>query len=176
MRNRALNTLSYTGIVTLSQYVGNKKVKIARIHNTGGKALFEFLADCLAGNFSAARLKMPKKIKLLRRTRNDDESYSFSSVSGFIFLLDEAVSDSSYSQSKVTYSFLINRDQFDSIDDFNNLCLGLYTNNISNSDDDVENFAAYCVLENLDSSITNATLVVDWELNISNHGDSEITG
>ena len=169
MKSKALNTLNYTGIVTLSRYVGDKKIKIASINNSGGHALFDFLADCLVGNFDLAKLKVPKKIKLLYRTKDEiDGSYTFASASGFIFLLEQATSDNSYNQSKVTYSFLISRDQFDTIDDFTDLCLGLYTNNVSNSEDDAGNFAAYCELKGLDSTMKNTTLVVDWELSISN--------
>ena len=59
MKNTAINTLKYTGIVTLSQYIGSKKRQIARMHNEGGDALFRFLANCLAGDFTTAKLTMP---------------------------------------------------------------------------------------------------------------------
>ena len=45
MTNTAVNTLTYTGIVTLSQYIENKKVKIGQTHNKGGAPLFKFLSN-----------------------------------------------------------------------------------------------------------------------------------
>ena len=67
MKNTAINTLNYTGIVSLSQCIGNRKIKIAQMHNTGGASLFNFLANCLIGNFTTAKINYPTKIKLINR-------------------------------------------------------------------------------------------------------------
>ena len=80
MNSKAVNTLNYTGIVTLSQYVGNNKVQLAQIHNTGGTSLFNFLASCLAGHFQYASVNWPTKIKLLDYAVDGSE-YTYESVS-----------------------------------------------------------------------------------------------
>ena len=83
MKNIATNTLGYTGIVTLSQYINSKKIKIAQVHNEGSYPLFNFLSDCLLGDFSIAALALPNKIMLLKKDDNDYTAYlvpSFLSV------------------------------------------------------------------------------------------------
>ena len=110
MKNVALNTLNYTGVVTLSRYTGQKKVKLAQIHNTGGLPLFNFLANCLTGDFASAKDEYPTKIKLVNRETIDTDVYEYSSVSGFIFLRRpvEIVSNNS-GECRVRYSFMIPR-------------------------------------------------------------------
>ena len=65
MKNTALNTLNYTGIVTLSQYVGKTKLQIAQFHNTGNTSLFSFLANCLAGEFDKVKSHTPTLVKVI---------------------------------------------------------------------------------------------------------------
>ena len=57
----AKSSLEYTGIVNLSQYINGKKFTIAQLHNAGGKPLFEFLADCLVGDFEIAKFYVIKE-------------------------------------------------------------------------------------------------------------------
>ena len=172
MKNIATNTLSYTGIVSLSQYVGNKKIKIAQIYNTGGSSLFEFLSNCLIGNFDQARINYPTKIKLLNREPQDDQddTYNYSSVSGFIFMRNTSVPDVNSGKCQVRYSFMIPRDLLDNVTNLSTLGLGLYAHGASESEP--EKFTAFCALNSLDisrSELTNATLLVDWDLIISNN-------
>jgi hypothetical protein len=157
MKNIAINTLKYTGIVTLSQYIGNKKIKVAQMHNNGGSPLFNFLTDCLVGDFENARLNRPTKIKLLSY---NTESKAYEAVSGFITLLYPA---EKVDGPAVRYSFMISK-EFIASADFTNLYLGLYTSATT----DVNNFAAICKLNISKTSLTNVALLVDWELAISN--------
>lgn len=173
MNNIAINTLNYTGIVTLSQYIGNKKIKLAQMHNTGGTSLFNFLANCLAGNFTSAKTNWPTKIKILERTAEDEntQNYEYRSVTGFIFLRSAPeVLDNSLGECRVRYSFMIPRDLLESIPSIDTLGLGLYTNNAVESEPG--NFAAFCAFGPdllLDSGdLLNASLLVDWELVITN--------
>ena len=179
MKNIATNTLSYTGIVTLSQYVGTKKIELAQIHNTGGSSLFSFLADCLRGNFDYAKANYPAKIKLLEQEVIDVDShkYNYNSLSGFIFLRTPPESGAASEgelgsgQCRVKYSFMIPRDLLEIIMDgtSTNLGLGLYSRGAVESEP--ENFAAFCLLKELSLSrnnLVNSSLLVDWELVISN--------
>jgi hypothetical protein len=173
MKNTAVNTLNYTGIVTLSQYVGNKKLKLAQAYNTGGESLFEFIAGCFAGNFD--NNKRPTKIKLVRRTQEDDE-YKYTSISGFIFVRNVSI-ESAAGECRVRYSFMIPRDLVEDLTNFSTIGLGLYANDTSEQTPD--RFAAYCTLATeLDLSnklLANASLVVDWELIIYNNpGNSNL--
>ncbi len=180
MKNTAINTLNYTGIVTLSQYIGSQRIELARKHNSGGSPLFDFLADCLIGNFTMAKLLRPTKIMLVKRTENKDpttgavSSYSYESKSGFIYLLTKPEKIYSSTQCKVRYSFIVPKDQLESITDYKDLGIGLYTNAVADSATDsgsLENYAAFCLLDNNDlskSTRIGAALVVDWELIISN--------
>ena len=69
MTSKSINNLYYTGIVTLSQYDGKKRTPIVRLHNTGGNLLFEFLANCLVGNFDQAAKNQPAKITDIKSCR-----------------------------------------------------------------------------------------------------------
>ena len=114
MKSKAINSLGYSGIVTLSRYVGQKKVKIAQFHNAGGTALFDFLAECLIGEVESAKAKRPAKVKLFYREQidpnNEAAGYKYTSASGFIFLYQNAERNSNYSsQCRVTYTFQITR-------------------------------------------------------------------
>lgn len=162
MKNTAKNSLSYTGVVTLSQSIGNKKFEIAKVHNSGGSSLFDFLSDCLVGDYDIAKAKQPKKIKLLKY---NEESGNHESVSGYIQYTTKPERVYENPGSTVRYSFIVSRAMLESYDDFDRI--GLYAN--SAGDNDIENFAAYCEVPFSSDDISNsAILVIDWELNISN--------
>ena len=171
MKNTAVNTLTYTGIVTISQYIGAKKVKIAQKYNTGGTTLFDFLSDCLCGDWTLAKAKRPTKIKVLEWSQ-DGQNRDYKSISGFIFLRNppEKVEDQEQpNQSRVRYSFLIPRDMFENISGTRGLGLGLYASGALETEPG--NFSAFCELDELGQNLTslsNSSLVVDWELVIAN--------
>ena len=169
MKNTAINTLKYTGIVTLSQYIGSKKIRVAQGHNTGGTSLFNFLASCLAGNFSYAETNWPTKIKVLSRTEvvGDENTFNYSSASGFIFLRTAPeILASSSGDCRVRYSFTVPRDIVEYLNNNGTLGLGLYTNNAA--EDEPDKFAAFCELNISNGSLVNSALLVDWELKITN--------
>ena len=163
MKNKAINTLQYSGIVTLSQSIGPKKVKLAQMHNVGGTSLFDFFSDCLIGTFN--KKSVPNKIKLVQRIPQESApGYIYESASGFIGLYEaEKLSNG---LSGVRYSFIIPKDMLEAVTDFSDLGLGLYTSGIT--DLDLENYSAFCPLNLSRSELTNASLVVDWELIITN--------
>lgn len=170
MKGNAINTLIYTGIVTLSQYRCGKKIKVAQVHNTGGNPLFNFLADCLIGDFAIANISRPTKVMLLIKTTEDDGSLSYSAKSGFIYLLSTPEKVYTTESTKVRYSFIIPKDNFMEIptEAEKELGLGLYADDAT--DENLEKFAAFCSLKdvkNLNAAANN--LVVDWDLVISNN-------
>ena len=175
MKNTAINTLQYTGIVTLSQYIGTKKIKIAQVHNTGGSVLFDFLSDCLVGDIEKAQTKKPTKLRLVNYVQvsdNLEDGYTFKSASaGFIYLLSSPKKTSSSSESSVTYSFLIPREFLENVQSFSGLGLGLYTNSTTDDESMIPDFVAFCKLPEIHASrnvLTKSSLVVDWKLVISN--------
>ena len=177
MNNTAVNTLNYTGIVTLSQYIGSKKVQIAQTHNTGSASLFNFLATCLAGDFTIAKLNLPTKIKLLCREEVYGE-YVYSPITSFIFLRTPPEPSFNAGESRVRFSFIIPRDFLESINQVASsgsvLGLGLYANSVPDVESETSNFMAFCVLDELDRSMfINTFLVVDWELIIANTPSSD---
>lgn len=168
MKNKAINTLSYSGIVTLSRTDGIKKTKIAQMHNEGKNPLFAFLADCLIGDFY--HTKRPAKIKLLKRELSTGENSvtieDYVDITGSIHLLTQPIAEHDASRSLVRYSFIIPRDYIEGLDDMTDLWLGLYT--LGTSDSDTADFAACCEVDIDKNDIAGASLAVDWELIISN--------
>jgi hypothetical protein len=163
IKSTATSSLEYTGIVKLSQYINGKKFTIAQMHNAGGKPLFEFLADCLVGDFDIAKLDRPTKILLL----NEDEEHKLSKATdtGFIYLSakPEKVYDSY--EGIVRYSFIISQDIFSGTN-FN--AVGLYTGTATTTD--IDDYAAYCFIgtDVFNDISISSVLVLDWELHISN--------
>lgn len=175
MKNRVRNSLNYTGIVTLSSYKGTKKVKVMQVLNAGDSQLFEFLADCFLGELERAMPKRPAKIKLLHIS---DTGVVESASSGFIGLLSQPSVSIDATQCSITYSFLIPRDQLESMTSMTDLGLGLYSSQTLNSEEDIYKYIASCRLEDLPTKLTttdilaSSSLVVDWELIISNSAKS----
>ena len=156
-------------------YTNNKKTKLAQVHNVGGNPLFNFLTDCLIGDFDVAKASRPTKIKLLKYstdTNNPENSisgYSFESASDFIYLQTKPEKVYASSNGAVVYSFIISRTMLEKTD-FNGI--GLYTD--SATAEDLNNFAAFCPITVSKSSLSaSAVLVVDWELIISNNNFKE---
>lgn len=167
MKSMTNNTLGYTGIVTLSQCIRDKKIVVAKKYNKGGNPLFTFLADCLIGDFDIARLERPIKILLLKVTENKsgNDDIQKASNTGFIYLLSKPEKVYSTSAGIVRYSFIIPSDVLTD-SDFN--AIGLYTNSATESD--FENYAALCKIDDMDKNniSVSSMLVVDWELIITN--------
>ena len=164
MKTLAKNTLTYSGLVTVSQYVGRKKIKLAQNHNDGGTALFNFLVDCLVGDWARAKTTRPVKVRLLQKL--DDTSYT--PQSGFIYLRANAEKITINGIPTARFSFIIPKDHVEGAN-FYNLYLGLYTDEIT-EEADLSEYVAICDLTKLLTVNTiNAALVVDWDLVISNN-------
>ena len=163
IKSTTINTIGYTGIVTLSQYTRGKLHPIKQIHNEGGKPLFDFLADCLVGDFSVAKQDLPNKILLLNK--DDAGHITKARDTGFIYFLSKPERVYNESEGVVRYSFTIPQDIISGTN-FN--AVGLYTGTAMETD--IDDYAAYCFIG---SDIVNeisksSVLVLDWELHISN--------
>lgn len=166
LRGTAINNIAYTGVVRLSQYTNDKKFIIAEVHNEGGKPLFDFLAECLIGDFDIAKLDRPTKILLLNI--DDKNNITPAENTSFIYLLTKPDMLYSEDESIVNYSFMIPQEYFaagnaNGATRFN--AIGLYPNSATSAED----YAAYCKIDTSDWSISiSSVLVLDWELHISN--------
>ena len=173
MNGTAKNTISYTGVVTLSQYTDKKKFLVAQIHNAGKDPLFNFLADCLVGDFNTAKYDRPYKIMFLKVDTTTDEDSGQLEIkkiekdrnAAFIVPTTAPEKVPTVSAGTVRYSFLVSQDILAGID-FN--AIGLYS--MSATEDDFENPSAVCLAEISKSGISaSSVLVVDWELTFANN-------
>lgn len=160
MNNTATNSLGYTGIVTLSQYIGNKKKIVARSHNRGQHSLFDFFSNCLVGDFATAEYALPAKIRLLNVV---DSVYE--PISSFVYLRTPPEKLYDATAGVVKYSFILPRDVLEDAK-FSQLGVGLYTA----AETDPGEFLAFCTIDDLTVGEVSTTsiLVLDWELRISN--------
>lgn len=172
MKNTARNTLAYVGNVTLSQYVGSKKVVIGQTHNSGGKPLFDFIVSCFTGDFTTANMLLPRRIGLFTAELNSEgvittilERYGTSGL-----LSPARKVDSTEDNSSVRYSFSIPFEVISPITSFEDAYVGLYSDSEASKDNmDYKNYMAYFSLSTLDRSLfLNTALVVDWELQVIN--------
>ena len=164
MKNTAKNNLSYTGIVTLSQYTDKKKkIKLKQVYNAGNNPLFNFLSDCLLGDFDLARINIPTKIMLLK-VDDKKEHFEKATSASFIYLLTKAEKVYSPNAGIVRYSFMISQDTLLE-NPFN--AIGLYTD--AATEEDLDNYAAYCLVDSSELRVASSSmLIVDWELIIAN--------
>lgn len=161
LKGTTMNTLGYAGMVTLYQHTGTKKTVLARKHNEGGRALFNYLADCLLGDFAAAKSECPTKVMLLNI--NDDGSITKASNTSFIHILTKPERVYNETDGVVRYSFIVPQDMLST--SFN--AIGLYP--ASATEADLEDYSAYCSIALDSNSLSLSTvLVIDWELHISN--------
>lgn len=170
MKNSALNNLSYTGIVTLSRYKDGKKIPIRKIKNSGGNSLFNFLSNCLLGDFETAKFELPTKIMLLHADHDNNGLLTdITSVSGFIYFLtrpERLYTDTGMASSTVCYSFVI---PMDIVENTNFNSIGLYSDMATELD--VDSFAAICEIDGVSGmQDASSVLVVDWRLTITNNG------
>ena len=167
IKGTTINSLGYTGIVTLSQYIGAKRKILAKSHNEGGMALFNYLASCLAGDFDIVSVDRPTKILLLDMNRDEstgDIKLERAVNSRFITLLTKPEIVYSNVEGIVRYSFVIPQEMLMGTN-FN--AIGLYS--ASAVEEDINDYAACCSIELDKNNMSLSTvLVVDWELHISN--------
>lgn len=179
-RSKAVNNIGYTGIVKLSQYTNGKKFSIAKVHNAGGKPLFDFLANCLAGDFDIAKKNLPAKILLLDIVKAESGEITVNAAdnTGFITLLSKPELVYAEDAGVVRYRFIIPQEYFaagTSVGAVRFNAIGLYPSSVK-STADASQFAAYCEVDTDDWSLSAASvLVLDWELHVTNSHENKDT-
>ena len=168
-KNKAIKALTYTGIVTLSQYVGTKKRMVYKTHNKGGPVLFNFFINCLIGDFNKANQSLPTKVMFLTQEADAESTYIPVKPEAFTHLLTTPERDYKGDVPCVRYSFVIPKERVAAARTNEKIYLGLY--NDENTDpasvDLAQKFMALCEVD-ITGSSANAALVVDWELYVSN--------
>ena len=188
-------SVGYSGKVIVT-VVDDRKVVSRKVgHNAGGQPLFQFIAQCLCGNYENTKPLQPLKIKLFynktetetvaEATKNiqnwvksEGDFTNITSASNFIFvnvagateeIKDEEGNKNGYKailHFRVPFSFVTNKK-------VNQICL--YAQNES----DPKNYSAYYLFTNsndatelapieVNNQQTSYNLIIEWELSIAN--------
>lgn len=161
------NGISYRGEVSISVMDGKRKL-CAVTHNNGRKGLFNFLSNCLLGNFIAAKSSYPSKIACFGTVADTDTTLV--RLSSFIRY------DSSRWETKETSTgssiYFHFRIPYMALKPGTISKLRLYTNDVSGEDVEED----ICAEINLDATkyITvpdttdgNFTIIVDWKITLT---------
>ena len=159
-----MNSLTYTGNVTVSIVKNKTIIKTYHGHNSGSKELFHFFAYALAGKYKIAESLRPLRIMLFEKTTDKPEGQAVSNYIGInVPTTVEATTDNtSY---KATLHFLIPYTYItgNKVD--------IYKLYPLNSADALAIFDAEAAGQAIDLSNINKakySLIVDWELLVSN--------
>ena len=161
------NDISYHGEVSISVMDGKRKL-CAVTHNNGRKGLFNFLSNCLLGNFIAAKSSYPSKIACFGTVAGTDAMPV--SLSSFIRY------DSSRWETKETSTgssiYFHFRIPYMALKPGTISKLRLYTNDVSGEDVE-EDICAEINLEDTkyitvpDTTDGNFTIIVDWKITLT---------
>ena len=161
------NGINYRGEVSISVMDGKRKL-CAVTHNNGRKGLFNFLSNCLLGNFIAAKSSYPSKIACFGTVAGTDAMpvrlSSFIRYDSSRWETKETSTGSSiYFHFRIPYMALkpgtISK-------------LRLYTNDVSGEDVE-EDICAEINLEDTkyitvpDTTDGNFTIIVDWKITLT---------
>lgn len=186
-------SVGYSGKVTVT-VVDDRKVVSRKVgHNAGGQPLFQFLAQCLCGNYENTKPLQPLKIKLFYNNatnendaitniqnwvKSEGDFTSVVSASNFVFvnapsvtkeIKDEKGNKNGYKailHFRVPFSFVTHTE-------INQICL--YAQN----EVDPKKYSAYYLFKDstnkqklapikVDNQQTSYNLIIEWELSISN--------
>ena len=161
------NSINYHGEVSIAVMDGKRKLCTVT-HNNGKKGLFNFLSNCLLGNFMAAKSSYPSKIACFKSATDANASpvrlSSFVRYDSSRWATEETSTESSiYFHFRIPYSVL--KPGTISI-------LRLYTNEIS-SENAEENICAEIKLNDSitvpDTTDGNFTIIVDWKMTLTDN-------
>ena len=173
---------SYTGKVTVSVYDNDRLIKTTTSHNKGMSTLFNFIGNCLKGDFKSARESRPCKLVLLKADESEKtktnpiekpkfwtEAYAISAPTVYD---TAAMAIPNGDSSKVTYHFRI-----PSL----NLVAGATVKKLLLLPIKYTALTEACAYYCLDNEITlpqrsgNITIIVDWTLIFSNSTTTSTT-
>jgi len=167
--------LTYNGNITVTIVDGDRLISTKTYHNNAAQKLFQFFIASLRGEFTAAKNTRPCRLVLFRR---GDEETSASEINSTYWndtyrvstpvLYDTTIVKNNTNDCSVTYHFKIPYAQLTVGSKITKL--GLYPNTISSFSNDL---CAYRFLSTeeaitIEGGSGNFTLIVDWELVISN--------
>ena len=163
------NGINYHGEVSISVMDGKRKL-CAVTHNNGGKGLFNFLSNCLLGNFVAAKSSYPSKIACFGKVNDTDTDTKLVRLSSFIRY------DSSRWETKETSTgssiYFHFRIPYSALKPGTISILRLYTNEVSGEDAE-EDICAEISLDATkyitvpDTTDGNFTVIVDWKMTLT---------
>lgn len=186
-------SVGYSGKVKVT-VVDDRKVVSRKVgHNAGGQPLFQFLAQCLCGNYENAKTSQPLKIKLFYNNatnendaitniqnwvKSEGDSTSVVSASNFIFVngpsATEKIEDEEGNKNgykailhfRVPFAFVTQNK-------VNQICLYAQTEN------DDKKYSAYYLFKDskdekklapieVNNQQASYSLIIEWELSIAN--------
>ena len=184
-------SVGYSGKVTVT-VVDDRKVVSRKVgHNAGGQPLFQFLAQCLCGNYENTKPLQPLKIKLFYNKATDttaattninnwvgsDSNTSIEEASNFIFvnapsvtkeIEDEKGNKNGYKailHFRVPFSFVTRTE-------INQICL------YAQDESDPKRYSAYYLFKDskdeklapikVNNQQASYNLIIEWELSIAN--------
>ena len=185
-------SVGYSGKVTVT-VVDDRKVVSRKVgHNAGGQPLFQFLAQCLCGNYENTKPLQPLKIRLFYNKATDttaattninnwvgsDSNTSIEEASNFIFVnapsATEEIEDEKGNKNgykailhfRVPFSFVTR-------DEINQICL------YAQDESDPKRYSAYYLFKDsknkeklapikVNNQQASYNLIIEWELSISN--------
>ena len=159
--------INYHGEVSISVMDGKRKL-CAVTHNNGKKGLFNFLSNCLLGNFTAAKSSYPGKIACFGAVADSDTA--FVRLSSFVKYDSSRWEDNETStESSIYFHFRI---PYSVLKPGTISILRLYTNEIS-SENAEENICAEIKLNDSitvpDTTDGNFTIIVDWKMTLTDN-------
>ena len=160
------NGINYHGEVSIAVMDGKRKL-CTTTHNNGRKGLFNFLSNCLLGNFTAAKSSYPSKIACFGTVTDTDTA--FVRLSSFVKYDSSRWEDKETStESSIYFHFRI---------PYSVLKPGtIYTNEVS-GEDVKEDICAEIDLEDTkyitvpDTIDGNFTIIVDWKMTLTDKED-----
>lgn len=160
------NGINYRGEVSISVMDGKRKLCTVT-HNNGRKGLFNFLSNCLLGNFAAAKSSYPSKIACFEKVTDTDTTpvrlSSFVRYDSSRWEVKETSTGSSiYFHFRIPYAAL--KPGTISI-------LRLYTNEVSGENAEEDICAEIDLKEKYitvpDTTDGNFTIIVDWKMTLT---------
>ena len=164
IKTKPESTITYSGGATIKIIKNGKVRRTIQQHNAGSNYLFEFICNCIAGNFYENR-----RPQILRVGNLNSDTYTDYSLAYVIASTSRAYLKSNEEVVDVSFNFpgtLINVSAVDDSKPLN--CLRIYSKSNNNN---VENWSAQIVLTGddvIESLTKDESLLVIWEMKITN--------
>lgn len=178
------NSYKYSGTINISIMAGQQRLKTYHYKNSGTSWLFRFLCECFCGNYAAAELLRPTKIKLFENPAEapieegkpvsvdlTQERSLLVNINTTPAIVEEQGTYKAVLHFLIPFAYMINTNEGATINQF---CL--YGNQTTNRD--LDKYSAYFYLTDetgeswqpidFSNAQSNYNLLIEWELSISN--------